>query len=127
MGRAGRRPRHGGVGGRGAAGSRGGAQAPAQRVLQGDGCRGGRGARRRRAAGLEEWMRAHLEQELASADAALVDRLEQGSIRHARRRAAEMAAAGALLCELGVPALVTSASEQWLRILERSGGVGPSV
>lgn len=41
-----------------------------------------------RAAGLEEWMRDHLRQELAEADAALVDRLEQGSIYHARRRAA---------------------------------------
>ncbi len=71
-----------------------------------------------RAAGLEDWMRDHLHHELASADAALVDRLENGSVRHARRRAAEMAAARELLSELGVPALVTSASEQWLRILD---------
>jgi 3-hydroxyisobutyrate dehydrogenase-like beta-hydroxyacid dehydrogenase len=71
-----------------------------------------------RAAGLEEWMRDHLRQELSAADAALVDRLEDGSIRHAHRRAAEMVAAGELLTELGVPALVTSASEQWLRILD---------
>lgn len=74
-----------------------------------------------RAAGLEEWMRDHLRQELTAADAALVDRLEHGSIVHAHRRAAEMAAAGELLAELGVPALVTSASERWLRILDEEG------
>ena len=74
-----------------------------------------------RAAGLEDWMRDHLRQELAAADAALVDRLEDGSIRHAHRRAAEMAAAAELLAELGVPAFVTSASEQWLRRLDAAG------
>jgi hypothetical protein len=49
--------------------------------------------------------------------AATVDRLEQGSIQHARRRADEMAAAAELLDELGVPARVARASEQWLRDL----------
>ncbi len=74
-----------------------------------------------RAAGMEDWMRDHLRQELDAADAALVERLEDGSVRHARRRAAEMAAARELLYELGVPALVTSASEQWLRLLDGEG------
>lgn len=77
-----------------------------------------------RAAGLEEWMRDHLRQELVAADARLVDRLEYASIRHAHRRAAEMAAAGELLFELGVPALVTSASGQWLRILDSESATG---
>ncbi|MGH8982137.1 MAG: DUF1932 domain-containing protein, partial [Acidimicrobiales bacterium] len=79
-----------------------------------------------RAAGLEDWMREHLRQELTAADGALVDRLEDGSVRHARRRAHEMAAAAALLAELGVPALVTAASEQWLHILETQGAGAPS-
>ena len=78
-----------------------------------------------RAAGLEDWMRDHLRQELTAADAALVDRLEDGSARHAHRRADEMAAAGELLAELGVPAFVTSASEQWLRRLDVAGSTGP--
>ncbi len=70
-----------------------------------------------RAAGLEEWMREHLRAELDAADASAVDRLERGSIVHARRRAEEMAAAADLLDDLNVPALVCRASEQWLRLL----------
>lgn len=71
-----------------------------------------------RAAGLEDWMREHLRHELASADEALVDRLEDGSVRHARRRAAEMAAASEMVADLGIPALVCRASEGWLRRLD---------
>jgi 3-hydroxyisobutyrate dehydrogenase-like beta-hydroxyacid dehydrogenase len=67
-----------------------------------------------RAAGSEEWLREHLAAELAAADAATLARLEQGSYRHARRRVQEMAAASAMLGELGVPARVARASEQWL-------------
>lgn len=66
------------------------------------------------AAGCEDWMRENIRAELASATAATVDRLEQGSVRHARRRADEMAAASELLRELGVPPRISSASRQWL-------------
>jgi 3-hydroxyisobutyrate dehydrogenase-like beta-hydroxyacid dehydrogenase len=53
------------------------------------------------AAGQREWLRRQILAELAAADAALVDRLLTGSIRHAARRAAELAAAVAHLEELG--------------------------
>jgi len=69
------------------------------------------------AAGCEDWIRENIATELASASAATVDRLEQGSVQHARRRAEEMAAASDLLRELGIPPRIASASEQWLREL----------
>jgi 3-hydroxyisobutyrate dehydrogenase-like beta-hydroxyacid dehydrogenase len=67
-----------------------------------------------RAAGCEDWLRADIGQVLAEASASTVDRLEEGSIRHARRRTDEMRAAGDLLDELGVPPRVARASEAWL-------------
>jgi len=70
-----------------------------------------------RAAGCEDWLRADIGHVLADASAATVDRLEQGSIQHARRRADEMMAAGDLLDELGVPARVARASQAWLEQL----------
>jgi 3-hydroxyisobutyrate dehydrogenase-like beta-hydroxyacid dehydrogenase len=70
-----------------------------------------------RAAGCEDWIKENIATELASASAATVDRLEHGSIQHARRRAEEMAAAADLLRELGIPPRIASASEQWLRQL----------
>jgi 3-hydroxyisobutyrate dehydrogenase-like beta-hydroxyacid dehydrogenase len=54
---------------------------------------------------------------LAGGDAALLDRLVGGSVRHAARRAEEMAAARAMLDELGVEPRVAAASEAWLRSL----------
>jgi 3-hydroxyisobutyrate dehydrogenase-like beta-hydroxyacid dehydrogenase len=70
-----------------------------------------------RAAGCEEWIRQNIGAELDSAGAADIDRLERGSVRHARRRADEMAAASDLLRELGVQPLLASATEQSLRQL----------
>jgi 3-hydroxyisobutyrate dehydrogenase-like beta-hydroxyacid dehydrogenase len=64
-----------------------------------------------RAAGCEDWLRADLAAQLGGP---LVERLERGSVRHATRRAAEMAAADELLAELSVPARVTGAARQWL-------------
>ncbi len=63
-----------------------------------------------RAAGVEPWMREHIAAELTSADPATVARIIDGTVRHARRRAAEMEAAAAMLTELGVPPLMSSAS-----------------
>lgn len=54
---------------------------------------------------------------LAGADAALLARLVEGSVRHAGRRAEEMAAARAMLDELGVEPRIAGASEAWLRSL----------
>lgn len=69
------------------------------------------------AAGCAEWIRDSIARELTSASAATVSRLEQGSVRHARRRADEMAAATELLRQLGVEPRIASASEQWLQQL----------
>jgi 3-hydroxyisobutyrate dehydrogenase-like beta-hydroxyacid dehydrogenase len=70
-----------------------------------------------RAAGCEDWLRENIRQELASASAATLDRLEQGSVRHARRRVDEMEAAAEMLDQLGVPSRVATASAQWMRQL----------
>jgi 3-hydroxyisobutyrate dehydrogenase-like beta-hydroxyacid dehydrogenase len=75
-----------------------------------------------RAAGCEDWIRDNIRGELEGFDAATLDRLEQGSIRHARRRAEEMAASADLLRELGVPARIATASEQWLAQLRDEQG-----
>jgi 3-hydroxyisobutyrate dehydrogenase-like beta-hydroxyacid dehydrogenase len=75
-----------------------------------------------RAAGCEDWLREDIGEVLASASQATVDRLEQGSIRHARRRTEEMAAACDLLEELGVPPRIAMASQQWLQQLLEDGG-----
>ena len=63
-----------------------------------------------RAAGDEPWLREHIAAELASADAATLDRITDGTRRHAVRRTAEMAAAADMLTELGVPPLMADAS-----------------
>jgi 3-hydroxyisobutyrate dehydrogenase-like beta-hydroxyacid dehydrogenase len=73
------------------------------------------------AAGQADWLREHIAAELAGADLATAARLEQGSYQHARRRAHEMAAAGELLEELGVPPRVARASQQWLEELASDG------
>lgn len=70
-----------------------------------------------RAAGCEEWIRDNITAELTAASEATVDRLEQGSIQHARRRAEEMADAAGLLRDLGIPPRIAAASEEWLRQL----------
>ncbi|HTU76275.1 MAG TPA: DUF1932 domain-containing protein [Trebonia sp.] len=63
-----------------------------------------------RAAGLEDWLHEHIGAELAKSDLATVDRIVAGTSQHAVRRGAEMAAAAAMLTELGVPPLMADAS-----------------
>jgi len=75
-----------------------------------------------RAAGCEPWLRDNIAAELAGASAGTLDRLEQGSVRHAVRRIDEMAAAAEQLRRLGVPPRVAIASEQWLRQLAAEQG-----
>jgi len=67
-----------------------------------------------RAAGLEEWLRQNIIDELTAAGPATVDRLVEGSHRHAVRRTHEMEAAAAMLEELGIPPLVATASRDLL-------------
>jgi len=64
---------------------------------------------------------ADIERTLVEADAALLRRLVDGSPRHAARRADEMAAAAAMLEELGVEPRVAAAAEAWLRSLAGEG------
>jgi 3-hydroxyisobutyrate dehydrogenase-like beta-hydroxyacid dehydrogenase len=63
-----------------------------------------------RAAGLEDWLHAHIAEELVRSDASTVDRIVTGTRQHAVRRGAEMAAAAEMLTELGVPPLMADAS-----------------
>ena len=78
-----------------------------------------------RSAGCEDWLREHiaaeLAAELAAADRGTLTRIEEGSYRHAGRRAHEMAAASELLDELSVPARVARAGQHWLEDLARRG------
>jgi len=76
-----------------------------------------------RAAGLSDWLRDTITQELIRADADTLQRLLTGSKTHAVRRIHEMEAAGRLLDDLGVPARVTRASRDWLSDL--AGGTEP--
>ena len=74
-----------------------------------------------RAAGDEPWLREHIAAELAAADAGTMQRILDGTRRHAVRRAAEMEAAADMLTELGVLPVMTEAS----RVLhERLSGTG---
>src|SRR5262249_19858832 len=76
-----------------------------------------------RAAGDEPWLREHIAAELAAADAATVDRIIDGTRRHAMRRAAEMVAAAEMLTELGVAPLMTDASRaRHERLADWAGG-----
>ena len=63
-----------------------------------------------RAAGHEQWLREHIAAELAAADVSSVERIVEGTARHALRRAAEMEAAADMLSELGVPPFMAEAS-----------------
>ena len=70
------------------------------------------------AAGCGDWLRENIRAEIAAATEQTLDRLEQGSITHARRRTDEMAAATELLTALGVPPRIASASHDWLAQLD---------
>jgi 3-hydroxyisobutyrate dehydrogenase-like beta-hydroxyacid dehydrogenase len=70
-----------------------------------------------RSADCEGWLREHIGEELAAADANTLSRLEHGSYKHALRRSHEMAAAAELLSELGTPSWVAQASQLWLEHL----------
>jgi 3-hydroxyisobutyrate dehydrogenase-like beta-hydroxyacid dehydrogenase len=70
--------------------------------------------------GCGEWLYRSIETAMTTADARLVRRLVEGSRRHAGRRVDEMAAAVAMLEELGVEPRVAAASEAWLRSLAGS-------
>ncbi len=67
--------------------------------------------------GCRDWLYADLERTLVAADGALLERLIEGSHRHAGRRADEMEAAVALLEELAIEPRIAGAAAAWLRSL----------
>ena len=74
--------------------------------------------------GFEQWLYADLERTLEEADAALLQRLIEGSRVHAARRVDEMEAAVGMLEDVGVEPRIASASEAWLRSLARESQAG---
>jgi 3-hydroxyisobutyrate dehydrogenase-like beta-hydroxyacid dehydrogenase len=76
------------------------------------------------AAGCEDWLREEIAGALASADGALVERLESGSRKHAARRLHEVEDASALLRDLGVQPRISDASAGWLEQLREEGKDG---
>ena len=70
--------------------------------------------------GCADWLYKNIESSLTAADGRLLRRLVEGSRTHAGRRVDEMAAAVAMLEELGVEPRVAAASEAWLRSLAGS-------
>ncbi|HEY0383228.1 MAG TPA: DUF1932 domain-containing protein [Candidatus Elarobacter sp.] len=63
-----------------------------------------------RAAGVEDWLRADIARTLADANAGTIERIIDGTRKHARRRAHEMTDAAALLDQLGVPSTIARAA-----------------
>ncbi|WP_051217678.1 NAD(P)-dependent oxidoreductase [Nocardioides insulae] len=63
-----------------------------------------------RAAGMEDWIRGQITDVLAGDGQAVIDRFLNGTVKHARRRSAEMRSTSAYLTELGVPSEMTDAS-----------------
>jgi len=64
-----------------------------------------------RAAGLEDWLTGHIAEELANQDASTLTRIVTGTRRHAVRRGHEMAAAAEMVTDLGVAAVMATASQ----------------
>jgi 3-hydroxyisobutyrate dehydrogenase-like beta-hydroxyacid dehydrogenase len=75
-------------------------------------------------AGCAEWMRGEITNQLLAADAALLDRLIEGSRKHAARRIEEMRAASELLNELHVEPRISQAALAWLQELEHARNQG---
>ena len=67
-----------------------------------------------RAAGCEDWLRDNIIEELTRAGESTVERLVTGTHRHAVRRADEMAAATAMLEELGIEPTISAATQHLL-------------
>ena len=70
--------------------------------------------------GCEDWLYANIESTLARRRPAAAPTRARAAAVHAGRRVDEMAAAVAMLEELGIEPRVAAASEAWLRSLVRS-------
>lgn len=70
-----------------------------------------------RAVGVEDWLRSDISKTFVAADAAFIDRLIDGTAKHAVRRGHEMRDAEAMLRDLGTPTtMVTATAESLERI-----------
>jgi 3-hydroxyisobutyrate dehydrogenase-like beta-hydroxyacid dehydrogenase len=67
-----------------------------------------------RAVGVEDWLRADIIATFVDADAAFIDRLIDGTAKHAVRRGHEMRDAEAMLRELGTPTVMVTATAESL-------------
>jgi 3-hydroxyisobutyrate dehydrogenase-like beta-hydroxyacid dehydrogenase len=77
-----------------------------------------------RAVGVEDWLRADIAKTFVNADAAFIDRLVDGTAKHAVRRAHEMRDAETMLLDLGTPTtMVTATAESLERIAAERGAV----
>lgn len=75
-----------------------------------------------RAAGVEEWLRSDITRTFVGADASTLDRIVDGTYKHAKRRAHEMHDATALLDELGVPSTISAATTASLQRIVHDQG-----
>jgi 3-hydroxyisobutyrate dehydrogenase-like beta-hydroxyacid dehydrogenase len=73
------------------------------------------------AAGYEDWLRAHIAEDLAKLDASTLDRIVTGTRQHAVRRGAEMGAAAQMLTELGIEPIMADASRLLHERVARDG------
>jgi 3-hydroxyisobutyrate dehydrogenase-like beta-hydroxyacid dehydrogenase len=72
-----------------------------------------------RAIGVEDWLRSDITRTFVDANEAFIDRLVEGTAKHAKRRAHEMRDAEAMLRELGTATeMVTATAESLERILD---------
>jgi 3-hydroxyisobutyrate dehydrogenase-like beta-hydroxyacid dehydrogenase len=73
-------------------------------------------------AGCADWLAGNISAELAGFDSRTIDRLVEGTHKHARRRADEMAAATEQLTDLGVPPRIAAAARDLLVELRDAQG-----
>jgi 3-hydroxyisobutyrate dehydrogenase-like beta-hydroxyacid dehydrogenase len=72
-----------------------------------------------RAVGVEDWLRSDIVRTFVEADGALLDRLIDGTAKHALRRSHEMRDAEAMLRELGTPRTMVAATAESLERIAR--------
>jgi 3-hydroxyisobutyrate dehydrogenase-like beta-hydroxyacid dehydrogenase len=75
-----------------------------------------------RAAGVEEWLRSDIIRTFVNADASTLDRILDGTQKHAGRRAHEMRDVAAMLDELGIPSTISTASAVALERINAAQG-----
>ena len=78
-----------------------------------------------RAAGVEDWLREDIARTFVAADDAFINRLVDGTAKHAVRRAHEMHDAAAMLAELGVPTTMADATAESLERIAAERAVEP--